>query len=308
MSWKLPSLAALRTFEAAARHMSFTKAAVELNLTQSAVSRQIRLMEEYLGVLLFQRVKQRLELTDAGTAYAKGIRSALEQLQTATVNLLAHQGTGGILKLATPPAFCVKWLIPRLDRFSRVNPNILITLATRAKPFDFDAEEMDAAIHYGDGDKDWPGVLCDRLVGGEVVPVCSPTYLATHPSLNSIHDIRSHVLLQQTTRPDKWNEWLTASNVQGVNAWAGPGFEHNYMIMQAAAAGLGVALLPRLLVADDIAVGRLVIPFDTKYQSNDAYCLVYPAVKGTDPRLEVFRRWLLAEARSTVTPIENPMK
>lgn len=300
MSWKFPSLAALRTFEAAARHMSFTKAAAELKLTQSGVSRQIKLTEDYLGVVLFRRGKQRLELTDAGAFYATQVRNAMEQLQTATFDLRAQHSSAGILRLAIPPAFGVKWLIPRLEKFSQAYPNITIDLSTRTKPFDFDMEKIDAAIYHGD--KDWPGVVSDRLVGGEALPVCSPAYLAHHSSLRSIHDIRDHVLLQHTTRPDQWDEWLRASHVLGVNAWAGPRFEHNYMIMQAAADGMGLALLPRLIVADDLAAHRLVVPFEPHYQPGAPYCLVYPGVNSALPRLSVFRRWLLAESKNTFAP------
>lgn len=293
MGWQLPSLAALRTFEAAARHLSFTKAAAELNLTQSAVSRHIRGMEEYLGVLLFERVRQRLTLTDAGRSYARDIRAALEQMQSATVNLVTHQGKGGILRLATPPAFCMKWLIPRLDTFSNAHPNILIDLVTRSTPFNFEMEPLDAAIHYGNND--WPGVLFDRLVGEEMIPVCSHGYLEKQPPLNSASDLQQHVLLQPTRRPNTWRDWLEANDVHGINAWAGLRFEHFYMIIQAAIAGLGVALLPRLLVNDDLVSRRLVIPFDGSFISRDAYCLAYPAAKRNDPKLELFRQWLLNE-------------
>jgi len=295
MGWQLPSLAALRTFEAAARHLSFTKAAIELNLTQSAVSRQIRLMEEYLGVLLFQRVKQRLVLTDAGSSYVQDIRAALEQMQAATVNLLAHQGKGGVLNLATPPAFGTKWLIPRLHRFSEAHPEILINMATRAKPFDFATEAIDAAIHYGSND--WPGVLSDPLVGAEMVVVCGPAYLAGHARLKGPEDLSNHVLLQQTVRPNLWRAWMMAKGGDAALAWSGPRFEHFYMIMQAAVGNLGVALLPRMLVNDDLQSGRLVMPFDGSYLSQDAYCLVYPAAKRNDPKIELFRRWLLREAK-----------
>lgn len=304
MSWKFPSLAALRTFEAAARHMSFTKAAAELNLTQSGVSRQIKLAEDYLGVVLFRRGKQRLELTEAGAVYAKQVHSALVQLQAATFDLRAQHGSGGMLRLAIPPAFGMKWLIPRLEKFNRAHPSIVLDLSTRTKPFDFDAEEIDAAIYYGG--KDWPGVVCDRLGGGEVLPVCSPGYLASHPPIKSIHDICDHVLLQHTTRPDKWDEWFRASEIQGGNAWAGPRFEHNYMIMQAATDGLGFALLPRLLVADDLMAKRLVVPFEVQHQTGDPYCLVYPGANSAIPRLRVFRRWLLAESRNTFLPTGLP--
>jgi LysR family glycine cleavage system transcriptional activator len=295
MGWQLPSLSALRTFEAAARHLSFTKAAVELNLTQSAVSRQIRLTEEYLGVLLFQRVKQRLVLTDAGRSYVHDIRAALQQMQAATVNLLAHQGKGGILNLATPPAFGTKWLIPRLHRFSEAHTEILINLATRAKPFDFSTESIDAAIHYGSND--WPGVLSDRLVGEEMVVVCSPSYLAGHKRLKGPADLSKHTLLQQTVRPNLWRDWMETKGGDTGHAWTGPRFEHFYMIMQAAVGSLGVALLPRMLVNEDLQGGRLVMPFDGSYISRDAYCLVYPAAKRNDPKIELFRRWLVDEAK-----------
>ncbi len=295
MGWQLPSLSALRTFEAAARHLSFTKAASELNLTQSAVSRQIRLMEEYLGVLLFQRVKQRLVLTDAGRTYVVDIRAALEKMQAATVNLLATQGKGGVLHLATPPAFGTKWLIPRLHRFSDAHPEILIELATRAKPFDLADESIDAAIHYG-GD-DWPGVLSDRLVGDEMVVVCSPAYLQRRGTPARPEDLAQHTLLQQTVRPNLWREWFEAKGGDLNLAWQGPRFEHFYLIMQAAIGSLGVALLPRLLVREDVAAGRLVIPFEDPYHSREAYCLVYLAGKRGDQKVQLLRRWLVDEAK-----------
>jgi LysR family glycine cleavage system transcriptional activator len=297
MTWHLPSLAALRTFEAAARHLSFTKAAAELHITQSAVSRQIRLMEEYLGLLLFQRVKQRLVLTEAGQRYAADIRSGLNQMQTATVNLLAHQGKGGALNVATAPAFCTKWLIPRLGRFTSAHPNVVINLSTRDLPFDLEREGFDAAFHYGAND--WPGVLVDPLVGHELVVVCSPKYLTEHPPLGKPKDLVDHVLLQHTRRPENWCKWLEAKEATQVNGWAGPRFEHFYMIAQAAIAHLGVALLPRLLIEDDLAAGRLVVPLDELFRSAESYCLVYSASKRNDPRLELFRRWLLDEAASS---------
>lgn len=298
MGWQLPSLSALRTFEAAARHLSFTKAASELNLTQSAVSRQIRLMEDYLGVLLFHRLKQRLVLTEAGRAYVVEVRAALEKMQAATVNLLANQGKGGVLRLATPPGFGTKWLIPRLHRFSDAHPEILLELATRARPFDLAVEAIDAAIHYGG--EEWPGVLFDRLMGDEMVLVCSPSYLTSHDEMKTPQDLARHTLLQQTVRPNLWREWFEAKGGDLSHAWKGPRFEHFYLIMQAAIGSLGVALLPRLLVLDDVAAGRLVIPFEDTYRSRDAYCLVYPASKSADRKIQLLRRWLLDEAtRST---------
>lgn len=295
MGWQLPSLAALRTFEAAARHLSFTEAALELNLTQSAVSRQIRLMEDYLGVALFQRVKQRLVLTEAGRVYVADIRAALVKMQAATMSLIATQGKGGILNLATPPAFGTKWLMPRLHRFTTAHPEILINLVTRARPFDLEGESVDIAIHYGNND--WPGVLSDRLVGGEMAVVCAPAYLDANEPLREPADLARHTLLQWTVRPDMWREWMEAKQVSSANAWQGPRFEHLYMVLQAAIGRLGVALLPRVLVDDDIEAGRLVSPLDDEYLSADAYCLVYRPELSGDPKIQMFRAWLADEAR-----------
>jgi LysR family glycine cleavage system transcriptional activator len=300
MSWQLPSLTALRIFEAAARHLSFTRAAQELNLTQSAVSRQIRQTEEYLGLMLFQRVKKRLVLTDAGQTYVRDIRAALEQMQTATVNLLAHKGKGGILRLATPPAFCTRWLIPRLSGFSARFPNIFINLSTHAKPFDFQTEPFDAAIYYGAND--WPGaVVTEKLVGDELLVVCSASYFNAHrDTLQSASQIGRHVLLQQTSRQTCWTQWMDSRDVHDVNALAGPRFEHLYMVLQATLAGLGLGLLPRILIEDEVATGRLVAPYAGGFKSEEAYCLVYPESKRNESRLESFRTWIHEEAQRRI--------
>ncbi|MGB3291261.1 MAG: transcriptional regulator GcvA [Burkholderiaceae bacterium] len=296
MSWHIPSLSSLRAFEASARHLSFTKAAAELHLTQSAVSKQISLMEESLGLLLFQRVRQRLVLTDAGQQYAEAVRSALDQIQEATVTLLAHKGRGGALRIATAPAFATKWLIPRLAHFNKAYPGIVINLSTRDLPFDMERDEFDAAFHYGSND--WANVLSESLVGHDLVAVCSPAYLEQHPPINAPADLREHVLLQQTRRPRKWREWFDAMGVSDIDSAAGPRFEHFYMIAQAAIAHLGIGLVPRLLVEDDIANGRLVVPLPKPFYSGDSYCLVYPPSKRNDPKLEQFRRWLISEAEA----------
>lgn len=293
MGWQLPSLSALRTLEAAARHLSFTKAAAELNLTQSAVSRHIRGMEDYLGVLLFERVKQRLVLTVAGQSYVEEIRSSLSRMQDATINLVAHKGRGGFLTVAAPPAFSVKWLIPRLSRFHKLRPDILINLLTRAKPFNFDIEKIDAAIHYGSDD--WPGLPAEPLIGEDLVVVCSPSYLSSH-RLSRVEDLEQQMLLQSSRRPDTWRELLNAKSAHNVNAFAGLRFDAFYLIIQAAIAGLGVALLPRLLVADELLAGRLTVALDEPFKGQNSYCLVFPEARRADPRLHAFREWLLEEA------------
>ena len=296
MSWRIPSLSALRTLEAAARHLSFTKAAVELHLTQSAVSRQVRDLEAELGVTFFERVRQRLVLTEVGRAYVAEVVGSLERLQSATLELLAHRGQGGVLRLATQPAIGMKWLIPRLGRFTTKHPEILLHLATRSRtPFDFGAEPLDAAIHYGQAD--WPGVVMDRLGDGLEIVVCSPATLRAMKRLKEPADLAGAVLLQHAKRPEAWRRWLAAAGAPGVDATQGPRYEHYYMIGQAALAGSGMALLPRLLVQDDLAAGRLVQPFRVRYLADDAYYLVYPEARRFDARVALFRDWAIAEAR-----------
>lgn len=295
MQWHLPSLSALRTFEAAERHMSFTKAAIELNLTQSAVSRQVRLMEDQLGLELFRRVNQRLTVTEAGRTYAVDVRRSLQLLQEATLKLLAYQERGGILNVATPSAFGVKWLIPRLHSFYSQHPEILLNVRTRSQPFDLELEQLDVAIHYGNND--WPNVVAEPLIGRTLVPVCSPAYLETIGPVKNPQDLGKGALLQHTRRPNRWQQWFEAHHAHATNAWTGPRFEHFYLLMQAAAAGLGVALLPRMFVEDDAKSGRLVILFNDGFESSDAYCLVYADHKRNDPKVDKFRRWILEEAR-----------
>lgn len=303
MSWRIPSMAALTSFEAAARHMSFTKAATELHLTQSAISRQIRALEDSLGVALFERVRQRLVLTEAGRAYAEEVRLALSRMQEATLNVLSHQGYAGLLRIATQPAFGMKWLIPRLGGFNAAHPEILVNLVTRSStPLDFEVEPLDAAIHYGQAD--WKGVAMERLGDAGERVVCAPRYAAR--KLRRPGDLARHVLLQNTRRPDAWQRWLDAAEARDVNAWAGPRYEHYYMIGQAAVAGLGFALLPSLLVADDLAAGRLIEPFKLAYASGEAYYLAYPESKREDRRLAVFRDWLAGQVGRSLRRRGNP--
>lgn len=298
-SWRIPSMSALTTFEAAARHMSFTKAATELHLTQGAVSRQIRTLEDLLGTALFERVRQRLVLTDVGRTYVLEVRLALARIREATHDVLAHQGHAGILRLATQPAFGMKWLIPRLGAFNASHPEVLVHLVTRSStPFDFEVEPLDAAIHYGRAD--WKGVAMERLDDGTERVVCAPGYGGKR--LRRPADLVRVAMLQNSRRPDAWQRWLEATGVRGVNAWAGPRYEHYYMIGQAAVAGLGVALLPALLVADDLATGRLVEPFPLRYECPEAYFLAYPESRRGDPRLAAFREWIGGEARRTLEP------
>ncbi|MBL8265171.1 transcriptional regulator GcvA [Steroidobacter sp.] len=286
----LPSMISLQAFETAARHLSFSKAAEELSLTQSAVSQQMRTLETLLRVKLFHRTKSRLSLTEAGLAYLPEVRQCLSRLEAATLELMSHQGIGGVLNLAILPTFGTRWLIPRMSSFAQAHPHVMVNFSTRAVKFDFATERLDAAIHFGE--VAWPGVIAHRLMGENVVMVSAPSL---QKRLRSLKDLSHHTLLQHTTRPYAWQEWLNAVGVQDVNPMKGPRFEHFSMVIQAAVAGLGVAILPEFLVEQELAAGELVQPFDRPVRSAHAYHLVYPEENRDLPTLKAFRDWLLSQ-------------
>jgi DNA-binding transcriptional LysR family regulator len=289
----MPSLTALQFFDAAVRHMSFTRAAADLNVTQSAVSRQIRDLEAFLGQPLFHRIKQRLVLTAAGEAYAGSIRSLLDQAEAATLQVMAYSGKGGVLTVALLPTFGSRWLVPRLGDFITRYPDIQLNLVTRVKPFDFTGSGIDAAIHFG-GDV-WPDAVCHRLLGEVIVPVCAPGLLAGRRGLERPRDVAAFPLLQLTTRPQGWMDWLRAVGVEDLDGLRGPRFEEFHMVIQAAIAGLGMAVLPRFLIQEELAGGRLVVAIDRPVTSDQAYYLVHPEGKADVYKVCVFRDWLVEQ-------------
>lgn len=289
----LPSLPSLRTFEVVARHMSFTRAADELNITQSAVSRQIRWLEDLLDTALFHRMGHRVNLTSDGKAYLREISGALRRIEQSTLKLRSKQH-GSTLTLATPPAFGMRWLIPRLPKFHKANPDIMVSLITRADVFDFLEESVDAALHYGH--EDWAGVETVPLLGEKIILVASPAYLEKDRSLRSKEGLGNAVLLQHLRRPNGWVEWLSAAGIRGVNAWAGPSYEHYYMLIQAAAAGLGFALVPRIIVEEELASGQLVEPLGIAHKARETYCLVYPEDRRDHRAIAKLRDWLIEES------------
>jgi LysR family glycine cleavage system transcriptional activator len=290
----LPNVGNLLAFEATARHGSVSRAAEELNLTQSAVSRQIQQLEESLGVSLFSRSRQRVVLTDVGRMYASHVRSTLSELSDATHQAIALSGTSGVLNLATLPTFGTRWLIPRIPDFFARHPGATVNFGVRLVPFDFAAEPFDAAIHFGE--PHWPGAVCELLRTEEVVPVCSPAY-RERENLYSPQDLTRATLLQQSTRPTAWAEWFASAGVEVGNPLRGPRFEQFAMVAQAAAAGLGAALIPHFLIAEELASGRLKILFPQSLVSGGAYYLVYPEHKAETPLLRSFRDWILDEIR-----------
>lgn len=299
MRRKIPSMEALIAFEAAARHLSFTCSAQELALTQSAVGRQVALLESYLGVALFNRVKKRLSLTEVGQLYARQVRENLERIERDTLAAMAHRNAGGIVELAVIPTFATRWLIPRLPRFYEAHADIVVNLTTRAEPFLFTDTPFDAAIHFGD--PTWPGSIARYLFGEEMTTVCSPRLLQGRARL-APQDLLQFTLLHQSARPDAWRQWLMQVGVHDADCMKGQRYELFSMLVEAARAGLGVALVPRFLVSHELAAGELTCPCDLPLRSDKGYYLVYPECKQNSPWLQAFESWLLSAASVYVEP------
>ncbi|MEX3955438.1 LysR family transcriptional regulator [Trinickia sp. EG282A] len=297
MRRKIPSIEALVAFEAAARHLSFTRSADELALTQSAVGRQVAILEEYLGVALFNRVKKRLSLTEVGQLYAKRVRENLERMERDTLAAMAHPNAGGILELAVIPTFATRWLIPRLPQFYGAHQNIVVNLATRAEPFLFTDTQFDAAIHFGD--PIWPGAIAKFLFGEEMIAVCSPRLMSGRTNL-APSEVPNFTLLHQSARPDAWRQWLVQAGVDDADSMKGQRYELFSMLVEAARAGLGVALVPRFLVSHELNIGELICPCDLPLPSDKGYYLVYPEHQQNSPWLQAFETWLLSAANSYI--------
>lgn len=290
----LPSLTALRTFEAAARSMSFTDAAAELNVTQSAASRQVRALEQYLGLPLFVRGKRGLELTEDGRTYAATLKHALDGVELATLQVMANERGGGVLTIAALPTFAMRWLIPRLASFAAAQPRITVNLVSSDGPVVLGAQGEDVALRFGGGD--WPDTDVYRLgVAEEMVVVCSPERAAGPPAIGTPQCLRNHVLLQHSTRAGAWPQWLAAAGMADVDP-AGPSFEHFFMLIQAAVAGLGIALLPRFLIDEELRSGALVIPLPASTIYDGGYYLICRAGRSEVPKIRAFRDWIVAES------------
>ncbi|PZQ64250.1 MAG: LysR family transcriptional regulator [Phenylobacterium zucineum] len=291
----LPSIGDLTAFEAAARHASFTRAAAELHLTQSAISRAVRMLEDRIGVTLFERVRQRVVLTSAGSTYLKEVRRILADLREATQAAMSHGENAATLNVAVLPTFATRWLVPRLPGFMDAHPDVTVNFSARLEPFDFADEPFDAAIHYGS--PIWPSAQSHHLMDEVTVVVASPEYRAAR-KLAAPEDLQRATLLHQTTRPRAWADWcgLTSLVLEGVNR--GPRYEQFAMIAQAAAAGLGAALLPQVLIEEELSRGRLEVLFEPALRDPNAYYWVVPEQKAASPALRAFTQWITAEARA----------
>ncbi|MCD6732781.1 MAG: LysR family transcriptional regulator [Burkholderiaceae bacterium] len=289
MRRKIPSSVALAAFEAAARHESFTEAARELSVTQSAVCRQVAALESFLGLELFTRTRRGVVLTEAGSNYSRQVRARLAEIEQDAISVMSHGGHGGALELGVVPTFATRWLMPRLREFSLLHPDITINLTPRTRPFLFDETGIDAAIHAGESK--WPGTEGVFLMRESLVAVACPALVARPQSIEpgAFEDVP---LLQQATRPYAWRSWFASLGLRVENDLAGPRMELFSMLTQAAVHGLGAALIPRFLIEEELRQGLLVPLVEHRYFGDRSYYLIYPEYKAQNPLLRAFRSWL----------------
>ncbi|HSN22382.1 MAG TPA: transcriptional regulator GcvA [Usitatibacter sp.] len=307
---RLPPLNALRAFEAAARLLSFKKAAKELHVTPGAVSHQIKLLEDHLGIPLFRRLTRALELTPEARAMLPKVREGLESLAAAVERVRARQASYA-LTVVTPPNFASRWLVPRLGKFTQQHPNLELHVASRLAMIDGrenghiapvkDAPEDAPIVMVRFGEGRYPGAHVDQLFSAVYVPVCSPKLLRGDHALRKPADLRFHTLLHDETvveegvRPN-WLDWLHGVGVEGVDATRGPRFSNASLALEAAIEGMGVALTMKPLVRSEIQAKRLVVPFDIPAPAAFSYYLVTPETSAQNPGVAAFREWILAEA------------
>ena len=287
----LPSLNGLRAFDAAARHMSFTRAAAELNVTQTAISHQIRRLEAQLGIRLFLRRNRALLLTREAQVYLPAVRGAFEDLRRATERLRSSD-SDGMLTVSTTASLAAKWLVTRVAAFQESHPAVEVRITTSTHLVDFRREEVDMAVRYGRGS--WPGLRADWLMAEDIFPVCSPTLLRAAKPLRRPEDLEHHTLLHASVSREDWQLWLTAAGLPVALAQRrGLNFDQSFMALQAAMDGLGVALGRSRLVEADIAAGRLVMPFDVVLPSDAGFYIVAPEETAELPKISLFREWLI---------------
>lgn len=302
MNRSLPPLNGLRAFEAAARHLSFTRAAQELNVTQAAVSHQIKGLEDRLGIRLFRRLNRALMLTEEGQRLYPAARDAFDRLAEAVKDLRARD-TVRALTVSVLPSLAAKWLVPRLSRFQARHPDIDLRITATERSVDLIEDDVDVAIRFGSGG--WPGVGADLVAEDQVTPVCSPTLLS---HLRRPQDLARVMLLHENMLPlarfPEWAAWLHAAGVHGVDLSRGLRFSHTHILLQAAIDGRGVALGQLVLAADDLAAGRLVAPFALRLPVGYAYWVVYLPATAERPKIKAFREWVSAEMADWRAPDE----
>lgn len=293
MRRSLPSLNALRSFEAAARQGSFTHAARELNVTQSAVSRMVRALEDHLGLPLFHRAGRQISLTAEGTYYADKIASALDMLETASREMTDTHAGRGTLSIGMVPSFGTKWLLPRLVSFQQLHPELKVNVESSEGGLDFARQRTDVAIRFGYGN--WLDAHSEPLMSEELQVVCSPRIMDGPYPLTDYAQLDRHHLIVHSARPEAWDHWLQAVGRNRSGLTWGLQIEHYFMVLQAVKAGLGVGLLPTFLATDDIASGNVIAPFPVRVESPGGYYLVTPRDKIDLPRVQAFHDWVLAQ-------------
>ena len=310
MTQRLPSLNALRAFEAVARHLSLTKVAQELHVTPAAVSHQIKSLEADLGVSLLHRLKGSFVLTETAQTALPLLSGGFEQIAEAARRLRRDE-TQRFLTISVSPAFAVTWLVRRLGAFSAAYPEIEVRLQTTNVRTDFASEGVDMAIRFGTGD--YLGEQAIRLFDEVIFPVCSPSLLGLGPKLERPADLAAHTLLHvewtwSMTRgePLDWQMWLRAAGAGEVDAQHGPRFSNAGLALQAAIEGQGLALGSESLAGDELAAGRLVRPFDVALPVNFAYYLVYPEDTAERPKIASFRQWILSEIAAGASADDQP--
>ncbi|WP_344411484.1 LysR substrate-binding domain-containing protein [Pseudonocardia ailaonensis] len=301
---QLPPLNPARVFEVTGRLLSVSRAAEELVVTPAAVSRQVRALEKFLGVPLFERVHGGLELTPAGARYLADLTPLFAGLRDATAAVRSGRRRDGQLRIVTPATFAVRWLIPRLAGFHRAHPEVSVRLTTSSLPLDLENTDVDAGITLGGGSR--PGVHCERLMPNELSPVVAPA-LAGASSIPWAERLATETLLHSLARPDDWSVWLreVAAEVPlaDVDAWAGMTYETSLLAYQAAIEGHGVAIAQRALVARELAEGTLVAPFPQVVDRGDhTYYLAWSTRRPPTESLRIFREWL---GSSVLDPAEG---
>ena len=295
----LPSTTTLQCFEAAARHLSFTRAAEELSITQSAISKQVAQLEDYLQHKLFRRIRRTLVLTPEGALYLTEVRKILAHLEMSANTIMTYGDRSEVLRVATLPTFGIRWLSDHLPAFFEAHPRISLNLTDRVQTFDLEQEDIDVAFFHGHGR--WPNLECHKLFDEEVVAVGAPGYLASQ-SVKRADDLASCRLLHLSTRPDAWHRWFASQHITSSSSYHGTRLETFQMLIHTAMAGGGLALIPRLLVEDELAGGQLALAWPHALRNPDAYYLVYPEKLGELSRVRHFVSHILACAGISPRP------
>jgi len=301
MRQRLPPLNALKAFEAAARHESFTRAAEELFVTQGAVSHQVKALESELGLKLFNRERQRLVLTEAGRDYLGVVRDALDRIALGTERLLQRQNAGA-LTVSTSPDFAAKWLVHRLGHFAEAHPEIDLRVSATLHHVDFAREEVDMAVRHGDGN--WPGLDTVRLSSEQLFAVCSPKLLTGRRRLTKPSDMLKYPLIHMDSRAD-WSKWLQAAALEDAAVIHGPVLNRASMVIDAAINGQGIALARTTLAAWDLINARLVRPFPEALRLSKTYWIICPKATSALPKIKTFRDWLMTEAAQDIRRLQK---